>query len=441
MTRWAVVVAACALAVRLAYVASLGWHLPPERLIEDNPDYYEIATNLAAGHGYSKVWKGPGPAHGTLQPTAFRAPLWPGVQAALYSVVEPTPTRGRLLTVVIDAASCVLVVVLGARLVSPAAGIVAGLLAAVYPPAWVYTGQLWSEPLMGLVVLVTLLAADRYRRAPWPGRAAALGAAAGLVTLTRPNGLVVAAFLGGWLVWHGRRRLRAGLAAAGACAGALALVVAPWVAYSSVRMGTLVPITTQGGSLLAGDFSDTIIDRSSPHWGWWDYDLVIREYFASPDEVTWGRRLQRIGRAWIADNPGGTALAVAYRTVRYFDLYAAWDDRRHDRIPTPSGRLNVAAVASWWVAAPLGVAGLALLRRQGRLGPWGPALCTLAAFAVSGMLLGGATRYRVPSDPVVLLAAAAALTAGVRRPVAGSAPTDGVPGRAAEAARSGAAPA
>lgn len=434
MTRWAVAVAAVALAVRLVYLAAIGWHLPPDRLIEDNPDYYAIARNLAEGRGYSKVWNGPGPDHGTVQPTAFRAPLWPVLQGALYTVVEPTPTRGRLLTVVFDAAACALLVVVGARLVSRAAGVVAGLVAAVYPPMWVFTGQLWSEPLMALVVLVAVLAADRYRRSPGPGRAAALGAVLGLVTLTRPNGLVVAAFLGAWLVWHGRARLAAALRSAAACAGALALVVGPWVAYSSARMGTFVPVTTQGGSLLAGDFSDTIIDRSSPHWGWWDYDLVIREYFASPDEVTWGRRLQRIGARWVRENPGGTVLAVAYRTVRYFDLYTAWDDRRHDRIPTPWDRLNVVAVASWWAVAPLGVAGLVVLRRRRGLAPLTPALCMLGAFALSGMLLGGATRYRVPSDPLVILLGAAAVTAWAGARAAGRAPTRAAPAPAAGAA-------
>jgi hypothetical protein len=434
MTRWAVVVAAVALAVRLAYLAATGWHLPPERLIEDNPDYYAIARNLAAGRGYAKVWNGPGPDHGTLRPTAFRAPLWPAVQATLYTVVEPTPTRGRLLTVVIDTAACALLVVVGARLVSRAAGILAGLMAAVYPPLWVFTGQLWSEPLMALVVLGAVLAADRYRSSPGPGRAAALGAVLGLVTLTRPNGLVVAGFLGAWVAWHGRRRLGAALRSVAACAAALAVVVGPWVAYSSARMGTFVPVTTQGGSLLAGDFSDTIIDRSSPHWGWWDYDLVIREYFASPDEVTWGRRLQRIGARWIRDNPGGTVLAVAYRTVRYFDLYTAWDDRRHDRIPTPWGGLNVAAVVSWWVVAPLGAAGVVGLRRRRALGPLVPALCVLGAFAVSGMLLGGATRYRVPADPLVILLAASWLTARLRVGADGRAPTPAAPAPAAGAA-------
>jgi hypothetical protein len=77
--------------------------------------------------------------------------------------------------------------------------------------------------------------------------------------------------------------------------------------------------------------------------------------------------------------------------------------------------------------------GLVRLKRARRLAPMAPALVAWAAFAVSGVLLAAATRYRAPAEPVVVLLAAAALT--VRRPVALSVERMGAPPAARGAPR------
>jgi hypothetical protein len=395
-----------AVVVRLAFVGWLGFHLPASQLTGDDVDYYDIAVKITDGHGVSRTWVGAGPDHGKIVPTAYRTPLWPLAEAVVFRATHPSPTTGRLLTVLFDAVTCVLLFWLGCRLRGPTVGLVTGLAAAVYPPLWIYVASLFSEPLMTLTLVVTLLAADAYRRAQTWQRAALLGGALGLVTLARPNGLVIAMLLVPWVIWLGRDHLRRAMWRAAVCLAAVLVLVSPWLVYASARMGEFVPVTTQGGVLLAGDFNDTVIDTGNPRWGYWDYDLIIGRLFTSRSEEEWNHTLFEEGKQWIADNPGGTVKALALRTVRYFDLYWGLDERGVVGIPTTYRNLNIAVVVAWWSAFALAIAGVTRLWRRRELAPWVPALVVFAALAVSGMLLGGATRYRAPAEPIVLLLAA-----------------------------------
>src|SRR5207245_11242693 len=102
-----------------------------------------------------------------------------------------------------------------------------------------------------------------------PRLAAVFGLVLGLLTLTRPNGVFLAAVLAAWLGSVAWRALRAGAVPvmAAAASGVLLLVV-PWVALASARVGAFVPITTQGGPVLAGYYSPRLLDYGRTHcWG------------------------------------------------------------------------------------------------------------------------------------------------------------------------------
>ena len=78
--------------------------------------------------------------------------------------------------------------------------------------------------------------------------------------------------------------------------------------------------------------------------------------------------------------------------------------------------VNVAALLAWWGAATMAALGLRRMVHDRALDPWVPALLAWAALAASGLLLAAHTRYRVPSDPIVLLLAAAWLTRRAAQP-------------------------
>lgn len=404
--RRAVAVVLLALVVRVGYVAWVGFDLKASDLQGDDVDYYGIAVNIVGGDGVSRTWMGAGPDNGKIVPTAYRTPLWPLVEAAAFKVAHPSPVIARWLTVLLDAAASLLVFWLGCRLRGPTVGFAAGLVAAVYPPMWIYVSALYSEPLMAVTVVLALIAAEGFHRRPGPAAGALLGGALGLVALARPNGIVVAILLIAWAVWIGRDDLRRAAVNATAVTVMTLAVVAPWVAYASARLHEFVPMTTQSGVLLAGDFNDAVADTGDPRWGYWNYELIIRRLFESDSEDEWNHSLFDEGRRWIADNPGDAVKVVVLRTVRYFDLYASPDNRARIGIPTTYRTLNIAVVGAWWFVFGLAIAGTVRLWRRRELGPWAPALLVFASLAVSGMLLGGATRYRAPAEPVVVLLAA-----------------------------------
>lgn len=420
---------ALALVVRLAFVAAVpGLSLEVEQLRGDEVDYHEIAVNLQDGDGFAREWRGAGPDAGEVVPTAFRTPLWPGMLAVVYAVVGPDPAAGRLLVILLSALAASLLVPLGRRLWSPSVGLLAGIGGALFPPMWVGSWRLMSEALFTLLVLVVLLVGDRFRRSPTTANAAWLGAALGAAALARPNGIIMGvAIMAAMVAMRRRVDARRALLHVGICALALVSVIAPWTIRNAVQLGELVPLSTQGGAVLAGYYSPAVLDRSTPYWGGWDFPLVIeQELKRSPDEITWDRDLQGRARSWIADHPGDAARIVWYHVLRYFDLYFDLPQRRvaFEGMPSPWTSVNAIFLLSFWSTGLLAVVGLVRARRAGAIGPIVPAMAAYAALAASGVLLGAGPRFREPSEPLLVLFAAIAVLASLSGPVE-TAPEDG----------------
>ncbi|MBV9253103.1 MAG: glycosyltransferase family 39 protein [Actinobacteria bacterium] len=408
-----------AVAIRLAFLAAVpGWHLDTDHLTGDSIDFHTLAVNLDHGRGYALEWRGAGPLRGHLRPTAFRAPVWPAMVAGVYKVTgSSSPTTGRVAVVLIDAATCALVVVLGTRLATRRVGVAAGLLCVIYLPLLANTTQLLSDPLFGLLMVLVLLAADHYRRAPSLGRAAVVGLLLGVSILTRANGSLVAIPIVLWMAWTARR---SGWPVVFARAGVAALVgvavIVPWLVRNEVRMHAFVPVATQSGSVLGGAYNSKMTDRGNPSWGTWDYASVIGPYFSAPSEVAWDRTVRKAGLRWMGDHKGGTVKLWVMHAQRYFDLF--WEQGARTTVlqgnPSPSRTVNLFAVPEWWLLAVLGVLGVVDLRRRHVLGPWVPGLLLFAGLAFSGVFLADATRYRAPGDFVVILLAAVWISERVR---------------------------
>ncbi|MCA1841594.1 MAG: glycosyltransferase family 39 protein, partial [Actinobacteria bacterium] len=208
--RWALLVWILAVGVRLVAISAVtGWAYRPES-VGDAPDYHRLAVNLVEGRGYALPWNGGGPNTGRLEPTAYRAPLWPAVLAVTYEMAGERPWVGRLVNVGLDATTCAMLVFLGAGLAGPLTGVLAGAFAAFYPPLWVNVFQLHSEVLFTLLLVLILLAAHRFSRRRSLVDAVMVGGVAGVAALARPNGLVVVVPLAVWAACavraQGRRR-------------------------------------------------------------------------------------------------------------------------------------------------------------------------------------------------------------------------------------------
>ena len=395
-----------ALAIRLVHVRQLGSAPFFDLAMGDAQSYHAWGLDISGGD-----WLG--------RETFYQAPLYPYFMGLVYTFFGPGLLAVRLSQVVLGAASCVLLALAGRRLFSPPAGIVAGLMLAVYAPAIFFDG-LVQKTSLGLFLLCLLLALlarlvtepDRPRAWLWPG--VVLGA----LVLTRENALVFAGVLLGWLVLSrdaGRRHL----ARAGALALGLALVLLPVAARNQAVGGELVLTTAQlGPNLYIGNNPDAdgtyrplVVGRGDPRFERRDAtQLAEREVGAplTPRQVSsyWtGRSLE-----YIRTQPVGWLRLTARKVVLALNGSEVADTE--DQLSHADWSLPLRLAGHVWhfgLLAPLGAAGICLTwgrRRQLR-----PFHLMLAAYAASVVLFAVMGRYRHPLAPLLMLFAAAGTVA------------------------------
>ena len=404
---------ALALALRLLHLLDIH-SLPHFReLVLDAQEYDAMASLLLAGDWLLDLEGAY--VHGILYPVLLAA--CKGVGIGLLGA--------RLLQAGMGALCCWLIYRIGCRSAAPAAGLVAGLLAAAYWPFIVFGGELLATTLVLLLQLVLaqvlLGAADRPGSGIRPLRAAAAGMLLALLVMTRANAILLAPVVG-WWVWSARGRR--GWRPAAELAAAMLLVLSPYLARNQLVQGSPVPF--QGGwSLYQGANPGA---DGTPHLRqgsqWQREELrAFRAGATRPAER--GAWYTAEALRFIAGDPGRW-LQLAYRKLRLF-----WHDHEVPvsadlRTYEARSRLYPLLPLGMGAVAPLALVGLglggALRRRDRRL---------LAGFAltwlVSGMLFTVSARYRLPAAPFLILLAglgAAALARAiadrqVRRALAG----------------------
>ncbi len=159
----------------------------------------------------------------------FRAPLYPWLLGALYSITGPSVTAGSVMSMAISLTGCALFHRLALRLLPPAHALAAALLWALWGPAVLYSGTMLIEPLFITLLISSMLLLVR-------GRIASAALLLGLSAIARP----VAVLLLPLVAWRaGRRRLAALLPF-------LAPVIAVW-AVNCIAGDPGVVISSQGG--------------------------------------------------------------------------------------------------------------------------------------------------------------------------------------------------
>jgi hypothetical protein len=115
------------------------------------------------------------------------------------------------------------------------------------------------------------------------------------------------------------------------------------------------------------------------------------------------------GLDYVADHPGRLVSHVVPKRVgRFWGLYAPIQQLRSDiLVEGRNFRLSVLGLVQFYVTVPLAVVGAAWLRRRGQ--PLLPLVAVPLVGTVLAALTLGATRYRVPTDVVLVLLAAVAV--------------------------------
>ncbi|MGQ0722337.1 MAG: glycosyltransferase family 39 protein [Candidatus Eiseniibacteriota bacterium] len=406
MTRSVVLALLAGLAVRLLAL----WFLAPSELMGDEREYWHRAVSLAEGREVLGEGKRP---PGSI--------WWYALVVHLFGDSRRVALAANILP---GLAVIAIAAALGRRFGGERAMVWSAWAAALYPTFVIYSVSLWSEPLYSALSLGALLLL-----LPASGRAApaalfAAGVLLGAAALTREVGIFLPVVAGAWLLSRGERARSAWWRFALVCVG-FVVSVAPWTMRQNTdsEAPALVSRTTwknlyvgnaplpegEGGGLdrrgsgslyrtyngLGRDMAEreaqakaialaAIRDRMP----WWPFEKIAEAVpgVLTPNALPVGRLLAR---------PESSGWAGSWAYVTAVDGGAA--ERSRDV-------LAWAMVAIWTVTLLGGAAGLALAGAGGRA-PVGLFGLFIAFHLLPTILTFGISRFRVPFEPLLLIAA------------------------------------
>jgi len=412
-----------ALALRIGEVQGTSF-----RPRNDAGSYLTLASYIARTGDYS-LRRTPGSgAGGTRGPSAYFAPGFPYF-LALVDILDGHETRrdgaihpARISQAVLGTITVALIGLVALELFGEVAGLIALVLAAVYPVLIELSVTLVAENLLTALVLAAVYAALRVRRArsAWASYAwvAGTGVLAGLATLTHENGIVLLIPLI-LAVWSGRPRLRPrSLAAPVLLIATVALTIVPWTIRNAVVMHHFIPVSDETGITLVGTYN--VASAADPQLAYkWRvfYGIpgeraLIRE---SPTltEPQIGARLESQAVHYISAHPFSPFAVAFHNTLRMFELEGsfAWQaSAAAVSLPTNTARVGI---FSFWLLCLLAIAGaFTRLARSAPTWVWVvPLLLALSVVVVNVET----PRFREPVDPFLILLAAAGVATAVGR--------------------------
>jgi 4-amino-4-deoxy-L-arabinose transferase-like glycosyltransferase len=348
-------------------------------------------------------------------PSANTQPLYGFFLVPLYWVFDRSWLAVGLAQIAVAVVTALLVYEVGRRFVSPRAGLIAALAATLQPYlVWhdVHMNrEILDQLLAGAVVLLTLLIVDR----PSLPLGAALGAVTGLAILGNVRLVLLPLLLAGFALLCARR---AALLPALAMVAAALVVVSPWVVRNRTSVGCAA-LSTDGRAFWKANNEATLRTLESGKW----IDDVPRIPGAPPtpeeaqtihretgrmvrvDECAQMRFYRRRAIDFIGDHPGEKAeLAALAAQMLWQPSVTATEGRAGagTRLDTARDWIEPAYMIPLYA---LGIAGLPLLPRR----LLGLTLLLLGYNTLTAMVFAGQTRYRVPWDFLIALAAATAV--------------------------------
>ncbi len=238
--------AAFSLAVRVLIVVWAHNRFPPA---DDGTFYHAVAQRIAYGEGYTWLWPDGAVTYAAHYPVGY-----PALIGAAYAIFGAGPAVAMGLNAALGAFAVFAAQRIVIRRNSRTLALIAGLLLGLHPGLVFYTPALMTEgvaaELLVVAVWLALRVGDRGRPA-W--RLVALAACTGILTLVRPQLLVMAPLLGFFALGSGETRyseraLRALLVSFMAVCFCL-----PWTIRNCKRMDRCVFVSANGGwNLLIG---------------------------------------------------------------------------------------------------------------------------------------------------------------------------------------------
>lgn len=401
---WLVFIFLAALALRLVYLwqqrkADPLFNYP----VLDGLYHHQWASALAGGD-----WIG--------RETFFRAPLYPYFLGLIYKIFGIGFTWPRVIQSLLGAGSCLLISRLGRQIFDQATGIIAGLIAAVYPLFIYFDNELLIPSLLIFLVLVAFNLTLWARQKPDRKRGWFIaGLTWGLAAITRPNVLL---FYPGLFIWLYRNARRCALAAAALLALGMVLAIGPVTMRNYIVGRELVLIAWQGGYNFyignnpAADGRTAIVPGTKKSWqgGYYDARRLAEEAKGRPlknaeiDRYWLGRGLK-----FIFSQPGKALYLFVLKTYLWF---GGWEisNNRDLYYFTRSSYLRFLFFKTPWFQFPFGLifplalSGLLLARQDHR--PIELLLWFIGLYSLSFILFFVTARYRLTIVPCLIILAA-----------------------------------
>ena len=356
-----------------------------------------------------------------------------------------THVREQRYTMALIGALVVLLIgLLGRRIGGDRVGLVAALLAAVYPNMWVNDALLFAEPIARACVLGALLLALRCRPGAGarsgPGTTAharaegskhatmigarastvallALGALCGLAALTRSELLLLLPLLAIPVAWPLRRAGMRPVAVALLTATAgTAVVIGPWVAFNMTRFAEPVFIATNDGVTLAGANCDAAYYGSGIGlWRTLPCTFTAAEAAKRGDQSELNHAYRTRAFDYMRAHAGRVPVVVAARIARTWGLYRPVDMVGYEVNENKERWVACAGLISFYPVFVAAIAGaVVLLRRRKRFALW--IVCVpLVTTTIVVALASGQVRHRAVAEPSLILLAAIAGCAALER--------------------------
>jgi tetratricopeptide (TPR) repeat protein len=410
--------AAGASALRALYF----WELWPTPLFSvvfgDGRQYVTWAQEIAGGR-----WLG--------SSVFYQAPLYPYALALLFKAVGPSLGAVRVAQLLLGVASCLMLAHAGRRFVGDRAGLAAGWLLALYPPAIFFDGliQKSSLDLFLVTALLALFGELTAGRAARPSNAApirrawlilaASGAVLGLFILNRENARVLYPVAALWTWWFFRDeapRVRA--AWVGVFTASLLAIVVPVGVRNYVVGGEFLLSTSQLGANFyignhagaQGSYEPLVAGHGNVAFERDDATRIAEQaagHTLSPGSVSnyWMARAVADIRA----QPGAWLALLGRKLLLSVNAAEVVDTESLDVYAEYSRVLGTLSWFSFGVLLPLAALGAWLARARWRslLLPYAMA----AVMVVSVALFYVLARYRFPVVPLLVLPAGAAVAA------------------------------
>lgn len=401
-------ITALGLLIRIVYVVKDKWD---SNIGGDAWFYHWQARLIAEGHGF--IHPGYYYFQGRSVDVAAHPPLFPLTLAAADLVNLGTPQAQRIVMCVVGAATVVVIALAARRIAGATVGLIAGVLAALYPYLWTADGMLLSETLFTFLIATSVLFAFRYRDSPSRREAAFLAAFVTLAALTRAEAiLLLPLVVVPWILMRATVAWRQRIGLLVAALGVSALILAPWVTYNAVRFGRLIVTSDADGTALAAGNCD--LTYSGPLLGFGDNQCFNRPpYLTPPGHIRGNDFLRSRALQYMRDHAGELPKVAAARIGRAWDLYGVSLTVQYDAVIEGRGEgPSHWGLWMYYTMIPFAIGGALLLRH--RRVPIYPIAMLFVITTLGAVMFFGATRYRAGAEPGLVLFAAVGVGAVAR---------------------------